>query len=61
MGMTKLEEIALAIFRKVSGDPEASWETMSAEERDDAMGLARSAQNAAFSLFIDDGDGQAAA
>jgi hypothetical protein len=39
--MTKLEEIALALFRAVTSDPEASWESMSAEEREDALGWAR--------------------
>jgi hypothetical protein len=39
--MTKLEEIALAIFHAVTSDPNASWDTMPAEEREDALGWAR--------------------
>jgi hypothetical protein len=39
--MTKLEEIALAIFQKVASDPEASWDAMADEEREDALEWAR--------------------
>ena len=31
------QELAVALFRSVTGDPEASWGTMSSEERDDAL------------------------
>ena len=41
--MTKLEEIALAIFRKVTSDPAAEWADLSAEERQDALEWARAA------------------
>lgn len=45
--MTKLEEIALAIFQKVTSDEEAEWDTMSSEERDDALEWARAGWGAA--------------
>lgn len=36
VGDEKLQQVALAIFRSVTTDPEATWETMSPEERSDA-------------------------
>ena len=35
--MERIEHAALALFRKVCGDTEATWSTMSREEREDAM------------------------
>jgi hypothetical protein len=45
--MTKLQEVGLAIFRKVTSDAEATWETMSEEERQDALEWAQAALEAA--------------
>jgi hypothetical protein len=46
--MTKLEQIALAIFDKVtSGAGETRWEDLSEEERQDALEWARAAMLAA--------------
>lgn len=44
--MTRLEEVALIIFRKVNSDQDASWDTMSEEERQDALEWAQAAADA---------------
>ncbi|HEV2747530.1 MAG TPA: hypothetical protein VGW34_09565 [Allosphingosinicella sp.] len=42
----RLQRLALALFRSVTEDPEATWEGMTQEDRDDALGWARDALEA---------------
>ena len=39
--MTKIEQIALAIFRSVTSDSAVKWASLSSEEREDALAWAR--------------------